>query len=271
MAPRRRKSGLEGAIETLALLPWPVSLIAAVIAYFGFHTLAIHHPAPLHNLARVGANMNATLLMAFGKAFQYITPVILCVAAAVNFFSKKQRKTLLAEVSHRTKSAPLHDLSWRQFEQLAGAYFEQKGYAVTFTPSGPDGGVDAVARKGSETFLIQCKQWRATKVDVSVVRELFGVMAARRATGGYVVSIGEFTEEAKAFAKGRNIELVDAHALLKIQNPVKATTTSTPTPACPRCGAPMIARVAQRGLKAGESFYGCSNYPRCRAILPGDS
>lgn len=271
MAHRRRKSGLEGAIETLALLPWPVSLIAAVIAYFGFHTLAIHHPAPLHNLARVGADMNATLLMAFGMAFQYAAPLILCAAAAVNFFSKKQRKTLLAEVSHRTKSAPLHDLSWRQFEQLVGAYFEQQGYAVTFTPSGPDGGVDAVARKGSETFLIQCKQWRSTKVSVQVVRELFGLICAKGATGGCVVSIGEFTEGAKAFAKGRNIDLVDAHALLKVRNPEKTATTTTTAPVCPQCGAPMVARIAQRGPKAGESFYGCSNYPRCRAILPGDS
>jgi restriction system protein len=41
---------------------------------------------------------------------------------------------------------------------------------------GPDGGVDLVLRKpggnGSEKFLVQCKQWRALKVGVDVVREL---------------------------------------------------------------------------------------------------
>ncbi len=60
-----------------------------------------------------------------------------------------------------------------------GAHFERLGYGVTFTPDGADGGVDVIARKSSETFLIQCKQWRATQIGVSVARELFGVMAAR--------------------------------------------------------------------------------------------
>ena len=36
---------------------------------------------------------------------------------------------------------------------------------------------------------------------------------------------------------------------------------------CPRCGAPMVLRVARRGAHAGEQFYGCSRYPQCRGIL----
>ena len=39
---------------------------------------------------------------------------------------------------------------------------------------GADGGIDLVLRKGSERFLVQCKQWRAYKVGVNVVRELYG-------------------------------------------------------------------------------------------------
>lgn len=36
---------------------------------------------------------------------------------------------------------------------------------------------------------------------------------------------------------------------------------------CPRCGAPMIKRRAQKGKNAGKCFYGCSNYPKCRGII----
>ena len=36
---------------------------------------------------------------------------------------------------------------------------------------------------------------------------------------------------------------------------------------CPRCGAPMVVRTARRGDRAGKQFYGCSNYPKCRAIF----
>ena len=39
-------------------------------------------------------------------------------------------------------------------------------------------------RKDREKFLVQCKQWKAFKVGVTVVRELYGVMAAHGAEIG---------------------------------------------------------------------------------------
>jgi ssDNA-binding Zn-finger/Zn-ribbon topoisomerase 1 len=38
-------------------------------------------------------------------------------------------------------------------------------------------------------------------------------------------------------------------------------------PLCPRCGARMAVRTARRGSKAGQQFYGCSNYPKCKQTL----
>lgn len=35
---------------------------------------------------------------------------------------------------------------------------------------------------------------------------------------------------------------------------------------CPRCGAPLVMRTAKKGSHAGGSFWGCSNYPKCRYI-----
>jgi len=37
-------------------------------------------------------------------------------------------------------------------------------------------------------------------------------------------------------------------------------------PLCPKCGIPMIKRKAMQGANAGNEFYGCSNYPKCREI-----
>lgn len=36
---------------------------------------------------------------------------------------------------------------------------------------------------------------------------------------------------------------------------------------CPKCGASMMIRVAKRGTTAGEKFWGCSTYPRCKTIV----
>jgi hypothetical protein len=41
----------------------------------------------------------------------------------------------------------------------------------------------------------------------------------------------------------------------------------TDIPICPKCGIPMVVRVAQRGANAGQKFYGCPNYPKCREVI----
>jgi restriction system protein len=33
---------------------------------------------------------------------------------------------------------------------------------------------------------------------------------------------------------------------------------------CPKCGGELVRRLAKRGAMAGNAFYGCANYPRCR-------
>lgn len=36
---------------------------------------------------------------------------------------------------------------------------------------------------------------------------------------------------------------------------------------CPKCGAPMVRRKATKGPNAGNEFYGCSSFPKCRGIV----
>jgi restriction system protein len=278
MARRSRKSAFDDSVELIARLPWHVCLVLAVVSWFGFHELSqIAFPKPT-NIEGLGAAYLPLILRTLGMVMQVIAPAACVFAAVISWRGKHRRTRLLADAESRKAAAPLARLDWREFEQLVAAHFERLGFAVQFTPGGADGGVDVVARKGSEMLLIQCKQWRATRIGVSVVRELFGVMAAHGATGGFVVSIGPFTADAKAFAHGRNIELVDAHTLLRGRStaePLAASSTAPPartseTPACPKCGAPMVRRMAKHGAKQGCAFLGCSTYPRCRATLPAD-
>ena len=58
---------------------------------------------------------------------------------------------------------------------------------------------DLELHQGSDKYLVQCKQWKVSKVGVATVRELYGVMTAERAVGGFVVASGAFTDDAKAF------------------------------------------------------------------------
>jgi restriction system protein len=133
-----------------------------------------------------------------------------------------------------------------------------------------------VLARGRERFMVQCKQWRARQVSVSVVRELYGVMAAERVTGGYVVTSGTFTKDAKEFASGRNIELIDGKGLnallrdshgaaLAVARPMDIAIPPTKgTPSCPKCKTPMVMRKAKKGSNVGSTFWGCAQYPKCR-------
>lgn len=105
-------------------------------------------------------------------------------------------------------------MRWPEFEQLVGEGFRLQGFDVReHGGARPHGDVDIVLQRGKEVFLVQCAEWRATKVGIDTVRDLYGVMLARGANGGFVVTSGRFTEEAIAFVEGRNVRLVDGPKL----------------------------------------------------------
>lgn len=208
---------------------------------------------------------------------QYLIPPLLLIAALGSFL--KQRRQL--NVFRAASVEPTHGvaaLSWSQFEELVSELFRQRGYSVNHSGrAGPDGGVDIELKQGGETYLVQCKHWRARKVPVMTVRELYGAMTAAQAAGGFVITSGEFTADARKFAAGRNIELVDGKTLASFLSQHGAPATipagqrrpdSLAVPACPACGAAMVKRVAKRGPTAGQPFWGCSLFPDCRGTRP---
>ena len=110
------------------------------------------------------------------------------------------------------------------------------------------------------------------KVGVKVVRELYGVVIAEGATGGVVISSGTFTQEARDFARGKPLELLDGSELLRLiaevqKTPMPVSNRSNDS-ACPLCGAEMVLRTAKKGPNAGEKFWGCSAFPKCRGNKP---
>ena len=40
--------------------------------------------------------------------------------------------------------------------------------------------------------------------------------------------------------------------------------TDVPGKHCPNCGGQLVIRTATKGTWAGQQFWGCSNYPKCR-------
>ncbi len=194
---------------------------------------------------------------------------------------KLQGKTLLRR---SVKVGEIKDLTWETFERLVCEYYRQEGFWVERRGGAkPDGGVDLEAYRDGELILVQCKHWKAWKVGVRHIRELRGVMAHEGARHGVLVCSGEFTQEAQDFARQNNVELVDGNRLSEmIRRGQEARTRNRPpeappapqvpspqperTPACPKCGEPMVQRKASKGAYAGSNFWGCKGFPGCKGI-----
>lgn len=277
MARRRSRdeSALDQLFEIAALLPWQVGASLALVAFLGFHWYAGTEPPvfdvknPADSLPFVLGNFARQL----AALLQYLIPVVLLLGAGVSFIRRRRQKDILARVAADPTSSEVSKLSWAEFEGLVAEAFRQKGYRVVERGgAGPDGGVDLELYLGKDKYLVQCKHWRTYQVGVAIVRELYGVMAAEGAVGGFVVASGDFTADAEAFAEGRSIKLVDARTLKKLVGAPDSAeakpATPQATPACPVCGSDMVKRPARRGPNAGGWFWGCSQYPKCRGTRP---
>lgn len=285
MARRKKTSPAEDMIDLVAMLPWYVGVVLAVAGYLVLHRSAIAPMAAALKPGDVSAAMTGAVWRGLAGVGQYVLPAICLAGAAVSAWRRRTRQALVESVTRSEAPGMLDNMSWREFEMLVGEGFRLQGYSVAenFEP-GPDEGIDLRLRKDGETYLVQCKQWRAFKVGVPVVRELYGVMAAKGAAGGFVVTSGRFTAEAEAFADGRNVRLLDGPKLermLKQARGVVSTpgTAAVPVPSaaggvqknasplspiCPKCSQQMKRRQATKGARAGQDFWGCVTYPQCR-------
>lgn len=279
---RRKTSPFEDLIGIAGKLPWWVSVALAVVSYLVLHAVASRPMTPASVApGQLGAAAASGMATGFAKFFQYVLPAAFGIGAIVSAIGATRDKKLYNTTAAMPGVSALFSMRWEDFERLVGEYYLRKGFQVVReSGNGPDGGIDLTLRRGGETYLVQCKQWKAYKVGVQPVREFYGVMSARGVAGGHFVTAGEFTDEAKAFAKGLNLELIDGRRLRAMidmaskpaapTSPPTAASAPTPatSPACPRCGAEMKKRTARQGANAGKEFWGCAAYPQCNGTLP---
>lgn len=290
VARKRKTSTAEDLMDLVAMLPWWAGIALALTSYMVLHSIAIRPLPAAQSPQQIGQLATTAIWQGLAIGGQYILPLICLAGAAISAVRKRRRSQLFETTSASSSADALNNMSWREFETLVGEGFRRRGYSVRETGGGgPDGGVDLVLSKNGEKTLVQCKQWKAFKVGVSTVRELYGVMAADGAAAGFVVTSGRFTQEAAAFAAGRNIQLLDGPALMNLLKQAKVQTgaapankartavpvterfnkepafdtvqpAASPIPGCPQCGKAMVRRIAKRGPAAGKVFWGCSAF-----------
>ena len=99
-----------------------------------------------------------------------------------------------------------------------------------------------------------------------MVREMFGVLTAHQANHFIIISSGTFSQQAIDFAESKPIELIDGPKLLALVNDVQVSpqVTIEKPKICPKCSGELVERTAKRGPNTGNTFWECSNFPKCR-------
>lgn len=299
----KKTSAFDDLLFIASKLPWWLSLAIAVGSGWYLHSVASAPLPTTFSPHDFGSMLASSAFRGVASFAQFILPIIFTLGALLSILARRKRRNLLTSITTPGGNT-LASISWREFELLVGEALRRQGFSVQETGgSGPDGGVDLIARKDGEKYLVQCKQWRAMQVGVPVVRELFGAMAAEGAVGGFVITSGRFSKPARAFASGRNLQLIDGPALngwiaatrqaaprpseevkeprvepvikpAVVQAPpprpappqAPVAPVAPPAPACPHCRKTMVMKLARTGKNAGGNFWGCPDYPKCRGI-----
>jgi restriction system protein len=262
----RKKPSL---LQELSYLPWWVSVIMGICVY-----VALKFVFPNMEFSNLFISSFAAAVPNVAEWFGgiFLFPAIFSI------FNHQKRKQLIKKQS---SIDTLRETSWSDFEVLVGEVFRRKGFAVQENMvGGADGGIDLTLRKDGKLHIVQCKRWRNSKVGVSIVREMFGVLTASNAERVHVVSSGHFTNDAIKFAKDLPIELINGEQLIEliadvqITKPLQASVKPIDKPivkqanttTCPKCTSPMVKRIAKKGANLGNEFLGCSGFPKCRHI-----
>lgn len=180
----------------------------------------------------------------------------------------------------RSSGRTIYSVPWHDFEVVVAEVFRRRGYEVQIPAAfGADGGKDLTVRRDGRTRVVQCKHWRRDdKIPVSEIRNFYGVVMAESAADGVFVTTAQFSRDAREFADGKPLLLVDGEQLEQLVTSVTtpgenicdiehwienfSAAASIVHPLCPRCRRSMVLRPSRQG----SPFWGCSGYPRrCKA------
>jgi hypothetical protein len=136
-------------------------------------------------------------------------------------------------------------LSSEEFEWLVGELFRREGWNVDETgrQDGPDGNIDLDLTRAGERKIVQCKRWGSWRVGVDEVRGFAGTLLREGLPGsaGMLVTLSDFTEQARSEARTIGLILVDKRDLnARIE---KARRVEP----CPVCQAAMVLDRSMRG------------------------
>lgn len=153
----------------------------------------------------------------------------------------------------------LSRMDWRRLEDVTLKMVTMGGYRTRLIERDLDGGAlygiaeGKLMRRGGA--FLRMGGWRSDEVDVGAVRNFYNRVLEEKREKGVFICPGGFSTEARSFALGRTLELIDSRRYLETMRRLSlrerdqllhvATEGDFTAPTCPRCGEKMKLRESE--------------------------
>ena len=239
MAPRTARAAptsRSASPHPASRVPWWAALLLAGLSHVLLRQTA-GESVPAWPALLDGVSSGSHPGQSLAAWLQYLVPA-LCLAAAASAWAK-QRRRAPREAGSSLSLSGLRRLRPIEFNRLVSQGFRRMGYHVVesgLTGARADGAVDIELRKDRQAFLVHCKHWKTAKIEAAAVRDFHALMTDRRVAGGFMVTTGRFSREARQYARGIQLNLVDGHLLRTMldESRPRAADVASPSDTVPR-------------------------------------
>lgn len=116
-------------------------------------------------------------------------------------------------VNVEERLAALRSMPWENFSLVVSESYRRQGYNVEESKSAA---FDFKVAKKAQITLVQCRRWKVNQVGDAPVRELANAMEKQNAFNCVCITAGEFSANAREFARGKPITLLGGAALAEL-------------------------------------------------------
>lgn len=226
-----------------------------------------------------GDDTNSPLIyMLFGKYIYFYSGIIFLVSAVTLILRSIKKKR--GALAYESKSlSDLQELSWKDFKEYIMGLFKKLGYSLVDNRGLNEERTDLKLKRNGRLSIVRCNKYYVRKVPLPMVLEFYKAMDREPGLEkGYFITTGLFSREAKKFASGKQLELIDGVKFMdfvRIADSMDAaeeksdiqSSPKMPGYTCPMCGAQMVLRTIENNPHTVSHFWGCSAYPACKGAL----
>lgn len=112
----------------------------------------------------------------------------------------------------------VNSMPWRSFADALATAWTRDGCTVErLSNNTSGGGADLAVVLGGKTTLVSARRWKAATHGVEPLRELHAAMRARdAATGIYIVTLGQLSDNARTFARDHGITVLQDEGVARL-------------------------------------------------------